>query len=78
VVIEPDAVSLSLARESGLNRGTLTRVRLEGEHVSLSVDLGRPLYVRMTLREFREAGFEVGALVEAQIPADAVECFAVS
>jgi tungstate transport system ATP-binding protein len=78
VVIEPDAVSLSLARESGLNRGTLTRVRLEGEHVSLSVDLGRPLYVRMTLREFREARFEVGALVRAEIPADAVECFAVS
>lgn len=75
VVVEPDAVRLSPAREPGLNRGTLTRVRLEGECVSLSVDLGRPLYVQMALEDFREAGLEIGALVQAEIPDEAVQCF---
>jgi tungstate transport system ATP-binding protein len=75
VVIEPGAVRLSVASEPGLNRGILTRVRLEGDMVSLSVDLGRPLHVQMALKEFWGAGLEIGALVQADIPAEAVECF---
>ncbi len=75
VVVDPDAVRLSAAREPGLNRGTLTRVRLEGEWVSLSVDLGRPLYVQMRLEDFRGAGLEIGGLVQAEIPDEAVQCF---
>lgn len=43
--------------------GALTRIRLEGEVVSLSVDLGRPLHVQMGLAEFKAAGLEIGALV---------------
>ena len=78
VVVEPDAVRLSVTKAPGLNRGTLTRVRLEGDYVSLSVDLGRPLYVQMALHEFRAAGLEIGALVQAEIPAEAVQCFTVS
>jgi tungstate transport system ATP-binding protein len=75
VVIEPGAVRLAVAAEPGMNRGPLTRIRLEGDTVSLSVDLGRPLHVQMTLAEFRAAGLEIGALVEADIPPAAVECF---
>jgi tungstate transport system ATP-binding protein len=75
VTIEPDAVRLSVAREPGLNRGTLTRIRLERDLVSLSVDLGRPLHVQMALQEFWNAGLEIGALVQADIPAEAVQCF---
>jgi tungstate transport system ATP-binding protein len=75
VVVEPDAVRLREAREPGLNRGTLTRIRLEGGAVSLSVDLDRPLHVRMGLAEFKAAGLEIGALVQADIPAGAVQCF---
>ncbi|ACU91476.1 energy-coupling factor ABC transporter ATP-binding protein [Desulfomicrobium baculatum] len=75
VVIEPGVVRLSVASAPGLNRGILTRVRLEGDMVSLSVDLGRPLHVQMGLKEFWGAGLEIGALVQAEIPAAAVECF---
>jgi tungstate transport system ATP-binding protein len=75
VVIEPGAVRLGVAREPGLNRGILTRIRLEGEMVSLSVDLGRPLHVQMALKEFWGAGLEIGALVRVDIPPFAVECF---
>lgn len=75
VVIEPGAVRLAIVAEPGMNRGPLTRIRLEGDIVSLSVDLGRPLHVQMTLVEFRDAGLEIGALVEADIPPAAVECF---
>jgi len=75
VVVEPDAVRLRAATGPGLNRGTLTRVRLEGGNVSLSVDLGRPLHVIMPLGDFRNAGLEVGALVEVDIPVAAVQCF---
>ncbi len=74
VFIEPDAVRLSVAREPGVNRGTLTRIRLERDVVSLSVDLGRPLHVQMALQEFWAAGFKIGALVQADIPAEAVQC----
>jgi tungstate transport system ATP-binding protein len=75
IAIEPDAVRLSVASEPGLNRGTLTRIRLERDLVSLSVDLGRPLHVQMALQEFWEADLEIGALVQADIPAEAVQCF---
>lgn len=75
VVIEPGAVRLDVASEPGLNRGRLTRIRLEGDMVSLSVDLGRPLHVRMALNEFLSADLEIGALVQADIPPSAVECF---
>jgi len=75
VVIEPGAIRLVAVRETGLNRGALTRIRLEGEIVSLSVDLGRPLHVQMRLAEFKDAGLDIGALVEAQIPDEAVQCF---
>lgn len=78
VVIEPGAVRLSVASAPGLNRGILTRIRLEGDMVSLSVDLGRPLHVQMALKEFWVAGLEIGALVQAEIPAAAVECHMVS
>jgi len=75
VVIEPGAVRLCPAREPGLNRGALTRIRLEGAVVSLSVDLGRPLHVQMGLAKFKDAGLEIGALVQVEIPDDAVQCF---
>ena len=75
VVIEPGAVRLCAAREPGLNRGALTRIRLEGAVVSLSVDLGRPLHVQMGLAKFKDAGLEIGALVQVEIPDDAVQCF---
>lgn len=75
VVIAPSAVRLSATRESGLNRGTLTRIRLENGIVSLSVDLGRPLHAQMGLEEFKGAGLEIGALVQVEIPAEAVQCF---
>ena len=75
VVIEPGSVRLSVAAGPGVNRGTLTRIRLEGDIVSLSVDLGRPLHVQMALEEFHAAGLEIGALVQAEIPPAAVECF---
>jgi tungstate transport system ATP-binding protein len=75
LVVEPDVVRLRAVTEPGLNRGTLTRVRLEGGNVSLSIDLGRPLYALMPLGDFQNAGLEVGALVEADIPVEAVQCF---
>lgn len=75
VVIDPGAVRLGVASKPGLNRGILTRIRLEGEMVSLSVNLGRPLHVQMPLKEFLGAGFEVGALVQAEISQGAVECY---
>lgn len=75
VVIEPGAIRLLAASESAENRGVLTRIRLEGDAVSLSIDLGRPLHVQMTLAEFHAVRLEIGALVQAEIPASAVECF---
>jgi tungstate transport system ATP-binding protein len=75
VVIEPGSVRLNPVCDLGLNRGALTRIRLEGEVVSLSVDLGRPLHVQMGLAAFHAARLEIGALVQAEIEPSAVECF---
>jgi len=78
VVIDPGAVALSVADEPGMNRGPLTRIRLEGDTVNLSVDLGRPLHVQMGLKEFWAAGLEIGVLVQAEISTASVECFPVN
>ena len=75
VIIEPGEVHLGVVHEPGLNRGILTRIRLEGDTVSLRVDLGRPLHVQMALKDFLGTGLEIGALVQADIPPLAVECF---
>ena len=75
VVIEPAAIRLGVVTEHGINCGLLTRIRLEDDMVSLSVDLGRPLHVQMGLEAFKDAGLEIGALVRADIPAGAVRCF---
>ena len=77
VVIDSEAVSLTKAVDPGPNRGPLSKIRLEGEMVSLSVDLGRPLRVQMRLADFRASGLGVGDLVHAEIPSAAVECFSV-
>jgi len=74
VTIDPEAVTLRSASGAGPNCGPLVRVRLEGETVNLQLDLARPLLVQMGFDDFRAAGFAVGDLVEAVIPASAVEC----
>jgi len=51
------------------------QVRLEGDTVSLSVNLGRPLDVHMRLKEFRATGLGVGDLVRAEIHPAAVDCY---
>ncbi len=74
VVIDPEVIQLAPAPGPGLNRGTIFRADLEGGQVLLSVDLGRPLRVQMPYAEFRGQGLGVGDLVEARVPASAVEC----
>lgn len=73
--IDPEGVRLERADGPGLNCGPLVKVRLEGDTVSLSVNLGRPLDVHMRLKEFRATGLGVGDLVRAEIHPAAVDCY---
>jgi tungstate transport system ATP-binding protein len=57
-----------------VNCGRIVRIRLEGDTVSLSVDLGRALDVQMRLGEFQAAGLSVGDMVRAEIHPVAVDC----
>jgi tungstate transport system ATP-binding protein len=74
ISIDPEGVRLEWADRPGLNRGPLAKIRLEGEKVALSVNLGRPLDVQMSLKDFRASGLSVGDLVQAEIPPSAVDC----
>ena len=74
ISIDPEEVRLVPASEHGLNSGPLAKIRLEGETVALSVNLGRPLDVQMPLADFRAAGLSVGDLVRAEIRPEGVEC----
>jgi tungstate transport system ATP-binding protein len=76
ISIDPEGVRLLHTPEAGLNCGPLAKIRLEGDTVALSVNLGRPLDVQMPLADFRAAGLTVGDLVRAEISAEAVECHA--
>lgn len=74
ISIDPEGVRLLPAHAPGLNSGRLAKIRLEGDTVALSVNLGRPLDVQMSLADFRATGLSVGDLVRAEIRPDAVEC----
>ena len=74
ISIDPEEVRLVQVLEPGLNSGPLAKIRLEGETVALSVNLGRPLDVQMPLADFRAAGLSVGDLVRAEIRPEGVEC----
>ena len=74
ISIDPEGVSLLRADAPGLNSGTLAKIRLEGDTVALSVNLGRPLDVQMPLADFRATGLAVGDLVRAEIRPEAVDC----
>lgn len=73
VVIDPDKVRVTKVVEPGLNRGRVIRARLEGQIVSLTVDLGLPLSVHMGFADFRRLGLSIGDLVMVEIGPDAVE-----
>ena len=74
ISIDPEGVRLVPTHEPGLNSGPLAKIRLEGNAVALSVNLGRPLDVQMSLADFRAAGLSVGDLVRAEIRPEAVDC----
>ena len=74
ISIDPEGIRLSRVDSPGLNRGPLAKIRLEGDTVALSVNLGRPLDVQMSLKEFRASGLAVGDLVQAEIHPVAVDC----
>ncbi|GAB6110939.1 ABC transporter ATP-binding protein [Desulfomicrobium salsuginis] len=76
ISIDPEGVRLQRTLETGLNCGPLAKIRLEGDTVALSVNLGRPLDVQMPLVDFRAAGLTVGDMVLAEIRPEAVECHA--
>lgn len=77
VSIDPEGVRLGRTSETGPNRGPLSKVRLEGDMVSLSVELGYPLHVQMRLMDFKAARLEIGDMVLAEISPEAVECLPV-
>ena len=74
ISIDPEGVRLSKVGGPGMNRGRLARIRLEGDTVALSVNLGRALDVQMRLGEFRASGLSVGDMVHAEIHPVAVDC----
>jgi len=74
ISIDPEGVRLSKVNGPGMNRGRLARIRLEGDTVALSVNLGRSLDVQMRLGEFRSSGLSVGDMVQAEIHPVAVDC----
>jgi tungstate transport system ATP-binding protein len=74
ISIDPEGVRLTRASGAGVNCGRIVRIRLEGDTVSLSVDLGRALDVQMRLGEFQAAGLSVGDMVRAEIHPVAVDC----
>jgi tungstate transport system ATP-binding protein len=74
ISIDPEGVSLLRADGPGINSGPLAKIRLEGDTVALSVNLGRPLDVQMPLADFRATGLAVGDLVRADIRPEAVDC----
>ena len=74
ISIDPEGVRLLRADAPGINSGPLAKIRLEGDTVALSVNLGRPLDVQMPLADFRATGLAVGDLVRAEIRPEAVDC----
>ena len=74
ISIDPEGVRLLRADSPGINSGPLAKIRLEGDTVALSVNLGRPLDVQMPLADFRATGLAVGDLVRADIRPEAVDC----
>jgi tungstate transport system ATP-binding protein len=77
VSIDPEGVQLFRSSASGPNHGLLSKVRLEKDMVSLSVELGYPLHVQMRLTDFKAAGLEIGDMVLSEISPEAVECLPV-
>lgn len=74
ISIDPEGVRLLRADAPGINSGPLAKIRLEGDTVALSVNLGRPLDVQMPLADFRGMGLSVGDHVRAEIRPEAVDC----
>jgi tungstate transport system ATP-binding protein len=73
VFIDPEGVRIVPAAGPGLNRGPLIRARLEGESISVTVDLGLPLGVHMPLDAFRALGLNLGDLVQVEIDPRALD-----
>ncbi len=75
VVIDPAGIGVSPALEPGPGVGPLSALRLEGSTVLLTVDLGRPLCVQMSLHEFRDSGLQVASLVRVDVGPQAVRAY---
>jgi len=73
VVIDPEGVRISPARGPGSNCGPLIRARMEGNVISVTVDLGLPLGVHMPLETFRALGLNLGDLVQVEIEPGALD-----
>jgi tungstate transport system ATP-binding protein len=73
VFIDPEGVRITPAAGPGRNRGPLIRARLEGESISVTVDLGLPLGVHMPLETFRALGLNLGDLVQVEIEPGALD-----
>lgn len=72
VVIDASAISLRPVHSAGVNIGSIMRIDLEGTHVAVTVDVGRPLCVQLPLDGFRTLGVTVADLVQVEIQPDGV------
>lgn len=72
VVIDATVISLRPVYSAGLNVGSIMRIDLEGPHVAVTVDVGRPLCVQLPLDGFRTLGVTVADLVQVEIQPDGV------
>ncbi len=73
VVIEPERVKVAPVAQPGLNNGVVTQVQLEAGIVSMTVDLGLPLCVRLGMKDFQSLSACVGELVRVEISPESVD-----